>query len=247
VATVILYPAIDLKDGQCVRLLRGNMNEATVFNTSPADQAARFVRAGFSWLHVVDLNGAIEGQSMNAGAVKSILTTVSVPVQLGGGIRTLESVEAWIEAGVSRVILGTVAVRDPDLVRTAARNWPEQIAVAIDARDGRVAVEGWTGASDLDPITLARRFEDAGVAALIVTDIGRDGAMTGVSVDGVGSVADAVTIPVIASGGVASVEDIERLLARPGAPIAGAVLGRALYNGAIDPAEVLAVANRRAA
>ncbi len=244
---MILFPAIDLKDGQCVRLLRGDMNEATVFNTSPADQAAQFVKAGFSWLHVVDLNGAIEGQSMNAEAVQSILTTVSVPIQLGGGIRTLESVEAWIEAGVSRVILGTVAVRDPGLVKVAARQWPEQIAVAIDVRDGKVAVDGWTGASDLDPITLAKRFEDAGVAALIVTDIGRDGAMTGVNVEAVGAVADAVAIPVIASGGVASVRDIQNLQARFGAPIAGAVLGRALYNGAIDPAEVIAAANRKAA
>ena len=244
---MILYPAIDLKDGQCVRLLRGDMNAATVFNTSPADQAAQFVKAGFSWLHVVDLNGAIEGESRNADAVKAILTTTSAPVQLGGGIRTLESVEAWIEAGVSRVILGTVAVRDPELVKTAARNWPEQIAVAIDARDGKVAVDGWTGASDLDPITLAMRFEDAGVAALIVTDIGRDGAMTGVNVEGVGAVADAVAIPVIASGGVASVLDIKALQARPGVKIAGAILGRALYPGAIDPAEVLAVATRKAA
>jgi phosphoribosylformimino-5-aminoimidazole carboxamide ribotide isomerase len=244
---VILFPAIDLKDGQCVRLLRGDMNEATVFNLSPADQAARFAKAGFSWLHVVDLNGAIEGQSMNAEAVQAILNTVSVPVQLGGGIRTREAVEGWIEAGVSRVILGTVAVRDPALVKAAARDWPEQIAVAIDIRDGKVAVDGWTGDSDLDPITLAKRFEDAGVAALIVTDIGRDGAMTGVNVEAVGAVADAVAIPVIASGGVASVLDIEKLQARPGVRIAGAVLGRALYNGAINPAEVLAAANRKAA
>jgi phosphoribosylformimino-5-aminoimidazole carboxamide ribotide isomerase len=247
VAPVILFPAIDLKDGQCVRLLRGDMNEATVFNLSPADQAARFAKAGFSWLHVVDLNGAIEGQSMNAEAVQAILNTVSVPVQLGGGIRTREAVEGWIEAGVSRVILGTVAVRDPALVKAAARDWPEQIAVAIDIRDGKVAVDGWTGDSDLDPITLAKRFEDAGVAALIVTDIGRDGAMTGVNVEAVGAVADAVAIPVIASGGVASVLDIEKLQARPGVRIAGAVLGRALYNGAINPAEVLAAANRKAA
>jgi phosphoribosylformimino-5-aminoimidazole carboxamide ribotide isomerase len=247
VATLILYPAIDLKDGQCVRLLRGDMNAATVFNTSPGDQADQFVKAGFSWLHVVDLNGAIEGESRNAEAVKAILTTVSAPIQLGGGIRTLPAVEGWIEAGVSRVILGTVAVREPELVKIAARHWPEQIAVAIDVRDGKVAVEGWTGESDLDPITLAKRFEDAGVAALIVTDIGRDGAMTGVNVAGVGAVADAVAIPVIASGGVASVADIRALQERPGAPIAGAILGRALYNGAIKPAEVLAVANRRAA
>ena len=244
---MILSPAIDLKDGQCVRLLHGDMNKATVFNSSPADQAAQFVKAGFDWLHVVDLNGAIEGQSMNAAAVEAILGAVSVPVQLGGGIRTLAGVEAWIEAGVSRVILGTVAVRDPELVRTAARAWPEQIAVAVDVRDGKVAVDGWTGASDLDPIELSKRFEDVGVAALIVTDISRDGAMTGVNVEGVGAVADAVAIPVIASGGVASVDDIRNLQARPGEPIAGAILGRALYNGAIDPAEVIAIANRRAA
>jgi phosphoribosylformimino-5-aminoimidazole carboxamide ribotide isomerase len=247
VAPVILYPAIDLKDGQCVRLLRGDMNDATVFNTSPADQAEQFAKAGFSWLHVVDLNGAVEGQSKNAAAVQAILNTVSTPIQLGGGIRTRAAVESWIEAGVSRVILGTVAVRDPALVKAAARAWPEQIAVAIDVRDGKVAVDGWTGASDLDPITLAKRFEDVGVAALIVTDIGRDGAMTGVNVEAVGEVADAVAIPVIASGGVASVQDIRNLQARPGVKIAGAVLGRALYNGAIDPAEVLAAANRKAA
>ena len=244
---MILYPAIDLKDGQCVRVVHGDFATATVFNENPADQAAQFVKSGFDWLHVVDLNGAIEGASRNAEAVEAILSAVSVPVQLGGGIRTLEAVEAWIEAGVSRVILGTVAVRDPELVKRAAREWPEQIAVAVDVRDGKVAVDGWTGASDLDPISLSKRFEDAGVAALIVTDISRDGAMTGVNVEGVGAVADAVAIPVIASGGVASVDDIRRLQARAGAPIAGAILGRSLYNGAIKPAEVIAIANRRPA
>lgn len=244
---MILYPAIDLKDGQCVRLLHGDMAKATVFNASPADQAERFVKDGFDWLHVVDLNGAIEGASRNVAAVEAILNAVSAPVQLGGGIRTLQSIETWIEAGVTRVILGTIAVRDPELVKTAARAWPEQIAVAVDVRDGKVAVDGWTGASDLDPISLSRRFEDAGVAALIVTDISRDGAMTGVNVEGVGAVADAVAIPVIASGGVASVDDIRRLQAREGVAIAGAILGRALYSGAIIPAEVIAVANRRAA
>ena len=244
---MILYPAIDLKDGQCVRLLHGDMDKATVFNASPADQAEKFARDGFDWLHVVDLNGAIQGQSMNADAVSAILNRISIPVQLGGGIRSLEAVSLWIEAGVSRVILGTVAVKDPDLVRTAARRWPEQIAVAVDVRDGKVAVDGWTGASDLDPITLGKRFEDAGVAALIVTDISRDGAMTGVNVEAVGAVADAVSIPVIASGGVASVDDIRHLQAWPGVAVAGAVLGRALYNGAIRPAEVIAVANRKAA
>jgi phosphoribosylformimino-5-aminoimidazole carboxamide ribotide isomerase len=242
---MILYPAIDLKDGQCVRLLHGDMDKATIFNASPADQAERFVRDGFEWLHVVDLNGAIEGRPVNASAVSEILNTVSIPVQLGGGIRTFEAIEQWIEGGVSRVILGTVAVRDPDLVRRAAAAFPEQIAVAVDIRDGMVAVDGWTGASDLDAVTLSRRFEDAGVAALIVTDIGRDGALTGVNVEAVGAVADAVSIPVIASGGFASVLDIERLKARPGVPIAGAVLGRALYNGAIRPSDVLAAAQKR--
>ncbi len=242
---MILYPAIDLKDGQCVRLLHGDMDQATVFNASPADQAAQFVRAGFEWLHVVDLNGAIEGRPVNADAVGEIMRAVSIPVQLGGGIRTRPQIEHWIEAGISRVILGTVAVKDPDLVRRAAADFPEQIAVAIDIRDGMVAVEGWVGASDLDAVTLAKRFEDAGVAALIVTDIGRDGALTGVNVEAVGAVADAVNIPVIASGGFASVADIRNLKARPGVAIAGAVLGRALYNGAISPAEVLAAAQMR--
>lgn len=239
---MILYPAIDLKDGHCVRLLHGDMDKATVFNTSPANQAERFVKDGFTWLHVVDLNGAIQGKSVNTAAVQSILESVSIPVQLGGGIRTLEGVEAWIEAGVSRVILGTVAVHDPDLVRKAAKLWPEQIAVAVDVRDGKVAVDGWTGLSDLDAITLGKRFEDVGVAALIVTDISRDGALTGVNVEGVGELADAVSIPVIASGGVASVADIERLKARKGVEIAGAILGRSLYAGTIKPAEALTIA-----
>jgi phosphoribosylformimino-5-aminoimidazole carboxamide ribotide isomerase len=242
---MILYPAIDLKDGQCVRLLHGDMDQATVFNASPADQAGQFVRAGFEWLHVVDLNGAIEGRPVNADAVGEIMRAVSIPVQLGGGIRTRAQIEHWIEAGISRVILGTVAVKDPDLVRRAAADFPEQIAVAIDIRNGMVAVEGWVGASDLDAVTLAKRFEDAGVAALIVTDIGRDGALTGVNVEAVGAVADAVNIPVIASGGFASVADIRNLKARPGVAIAGAVLGRALYNGDINPAEVLTAAQMR--
>ncbi len=239
---MILYPAIDLKDGRCVRLLHGDLNKETVFNTSPADQAQQFQKQGFSWLHVVDLNGAVEGRPVNAAAVADIMNAISIPVQLGGGVRTMEAIEAWIEAGIDRVILGTVAVKDPALVKAAARQWPEQIAVAIDARDGMVATEGWIGASDLGVIELARRFEDAGVAALIVTDIGRDGAMVGVNVDQVGEVADAVSIPVIASGGIASVRDIELLKARPGVPIAGAVLGRSLYEGAVDPAQALKIA-----
>ncbi|MGE5566661.1 MAG: 1-(5-phosphoribosyl)-5-[(5-phosphoribosylamino)methylideneamino]imidazole-4-carboxamide isomerase [Parcubacteria group bacterium] len=241
-AAVILYPAIDLKDGQCVRLLHGDMDKATVFNNSPADQARQFAKDGFEWLHVVDLNGAIEGRAVNGEAVNAILNAVSIPVQLGGGVRTYEQVEAWIEAGVSRVILGTVAVENPELVKRAAREWPEQIAVAVDVKDGKVAVKGWVGASDLDAITLSRRFEDAGVAALIVTDISRDGAMTGVNVEQVGELADSVHIPVIASGGIASVRDIELLKARKGVPVAGAILGRSLYAGAIRPAEALAAA-----
>ncbi len=244
---MILYPAIDLKGGQCVRLLHGDMSKATVFSDSPADQAAAFAAAGFPWLHVVDLDGAIEGRAVNAPAVKAILNRVSLPVQLGGGVRSLEAIEAWLTAGVSRVILGTVAVSDPKLVRTAAARFPEQIAVGLDLREGKVAVKGWVETSDLTGVDLARRFEDAGVAALIVTDIGRDGAMTGPNVEVIGAVADAVAIPTIASGGMSSVADIAALQARPGTRIAGAILGRALYEGAIDPSEALFTARRRAA
>ena len=239
---MILYPAIDLKDGRCVRLLHGDLNKETVFNASPGDQALSFQSQGFNWLHVVDLNGAVEGRAVNIDAVGAILEAVSLPVQLGGGIRTLEQIATWIEAGISRVILGTVAVRDPDLVQKAARLWPEQIAVGIDARGGMVATQGWLETSDIGVVDLARKFEDAGVAALIVTDIGRDGAMTGVNVEQVGEVADAVSIPVIASGGVASIRDIEMLKTREGVPIAGCILGRSLYEGAIDPAQALTLA-----
>lgn len=241
---MILYPAIDLKDGQCVRLLHGDMDKATVFNASPVDQATEFARNGFEWLHVVDLNGAVEGRSVNSDAVQAILQGVSIPVQLGGGVRTLAAIEAWIEAGVSRVILGTVAVRDPGMVKTAAREWPEQIAVGVDVREGKVAVQGWTEGTDLDAVDLARRFEDAGVATLVVTDIDRDGDLSGANVEAFGAVADAVSIPVIAAGGLASVEDIRRLRARKGVPIAGAVLGRSLYAGAIKPGEALDAASR---
>ncbi|MEW6596615.1 MAG: 1-(5-phosphoribosyl)-5-[(5-phosphoribosylamino)methylideneamino]imidazole-4-carboxamide isomerase [Pseudomonadota bacterium] len=243
-APVILYPAIDLKGGRCVRLVRGDMNAATVFNDDPADQARSFVRDGFTWLHVVDLDAAVSGSSVNEAAVAAILSTVGVPVQLGGGVRTLQAVERWLEAGVSRVIIGTAAVTDPDLVREAAARYPEQVAVAVDVRDGKVAVQGWTGASDLGAVELSKRFEDAGVAALIVTDIGRDGTLTGVNVEAVGEVADALSIPVIASGGVAGLDDILKLKARPGAPIAGAVLGKSLYAGTLKPAEALAAARR---
>lgn len=239
---MILYPAIDLKDGQCVRVLRGDLGAATVFNSSPADQAQRFVNDGFHWIHVIDLNGAVEGHAVNADAVRAVLGAVSIPVQLGGGIRSIADIERWIEAGVSRVILGTVAVREPQIVREAARLWPEQIAVSVDVRAGKVAVQGWTEDSDLDAVTVAKRFEDAGVAAMIVTDIDRDGALLGFNVEVFGAIADAVAIPVIAAGGLASVDDITRLKARKGAPIAGAVLGRALYTGGITPAQALAVA-----
>jgi phosphoribosylformimino-5-aminoimidazole carboxamide ribotide isomerase len=239
-ATMILYPAIDLKDGQCVRVVHGDFATATVFNEDPADQAKTWVKAGFEWLHVIDLNGSAEGRAVNGSAVESILKSVSIPVQLGGGIRTLANIEGWIEAGVSRVILGTIAVRDPELVEKAARRWPEQVAVSVDVRKGKVAVQGWLEDSGLDALTVARRFEDVGVSALIVTDIDRDGALMGFNVDAFGAVADALSIPVIAAGGLASVKDIEALRARKGTPIAGAVLGRALYAGTILPAEALA-------
>jgi phosphoribosylformimino-5-aminoimidazole carboxamide ribotide isomerase len=241
-AAMILYPAIDLKDGQCVRVVRGDLATATVFNTNPARQAEAWVAAGFRWIHVVDLNGSVEGQVVNGEAVEAILKAVSIPVQLGGGIRSLADVERWIDRGVSRVILGTAAVRDPGLVKTAARHWPEQVAVSVDVRGGKVAVEGWTQDTGMDAVTVAKRFEDAGVCSLIVTDIDRDGALLGFNVEVFGALADAVSIPVIAAGGLASVKDIERLVERPGTPIAGAVLGRALYTGSITPVEALAAA-----
>jgi len=239
---MILYPAIDLKDGQCVRVVHGDFATATVFNEDPADQAKTWVKAGFDWLHVIDLNGSAEGRAVNGAAVESILKSVSIPVQLGGGIRTLANIEGWIEAGVSRVILGTVAVRDPELVKKAAKEWPEQVAVSVDVRKGKVAVQGWLEDSGLDALTVAKRFEDVGVSALIVTDIDRDGALMGFNVDAFGAVADALSIPVIAAGGLANVKDIEALRARKGVPIAGAVLGRALYAGTILPGEALLAA-----
>ena len=239
---MILYPAIDLKDGQCVRVLHGDLSTATVFNASPANQARVWADSGFHWIHVVDLNGAVQGRAINAQAVEAILEATSTPVQLGGGIRSLKDIERWIEAGISRVILGTVAVTQPRIVLEAAKHWPEQIAVSVDVRGGKVATQGWTQSSDLDAVTVAKRFEDAGVGALIITDIDRDGTVMGFNVEAFGAIADAVSIPVIAAGGLASVDDIVRLKARKGAPIAGAVLGRALYNGAIIAAEALKVA-----
>ncbi len=239
---MILYPAIDLKDGQCVRVVHGDFATATVFNDNPANQAEQFARAGFDWLHVIDLNGSAEGRPVNAAAVEAILEAVSLPVQLGGGIRSLERIEAWIEAGVSRVILGTVAVRDPALVKEAAKRWPEQIAVSVDVRKGQVAVQGWLEDTGLDALTVARRFEDVGVSALIITDIDRDGSLQGFNVEVFGAVADAVAIPVIAAGGLTTTADILALRARKGAPIAGAVLGRAIYAGTITAREAIAAA-----
>ena len=235
---MILYPAIDLKDGQCVRLLRGDMDAATVFGDDPAAQARAFADAGAQWLHLVDLNGAFAGAPVNAPAVEAILAAVGVPCQLGGGIRDMATIEAWLAKGIARVILGTVAVEDPELVRTAARAHPGRVAVGIDARKGRVATRGWAEETDLDATDLARRFEDAGVAAIIYTDIDRDGAMAGPNVAATAALARAVSVPVIASGGVASLADLIAL--RDAGGIAGAISGRALYDGALDLRAALA-------
>ena len=238
---MILYPAIDLKDGAAVRLLRGEMGQATLYNPDPAAQARDFAAAGFDWLHLVDLNGAFEGQPVNAAAVEAILAAVDLPVQLGGGIRDLATVERWLSAGVRRVILGTAAVKTPALVTEACRAFPGQIAVGIDARAGRVAVEGWAEESDLQAVELARRFEDSGVAVIIYTDIERDGALSGVNVDATAALAAAISVPVIASGGVSSLDDLAALMAVPEPGIAGAICGRALYDGRIDPKSAMAL------
>ncbi|MDR6872331.1 phosphoribosylformimino-5-aminoimidazole carboxamide ribotide isomerase [Bosea sp. BE125] len=237
---MILFPAIDLKDGQCVRLKQGDMGQATVFNDDPAAQAAAFQAQGFHWLHVVDLDGAFAGKPMNAAAVEAILARVAFPVQLGGGIRDMATVEGWLKKGVRRVIIGTAAVRDPGFVKEAAKAFPGQVAVGIDARDGYVAVEGWAETSALAADDLGRRFEDAGVAAIVYTDIARDGMLQGINWDGTIALAKALTIPVIASGGLASMADIERLCAPDAAILEGAITGRALYDGRIDPAAALA-------
>ena len=238
---MILYPAIDLKGGQCVRLKLGDMAQATVFNGDPAAQAAIFERQGFVYLHVVDLDGAFAGKPMNAQAVDRILGAVRMPVQLGGGIRDVRTLEAWLGKGVARAIIGTAAVRDPGFVREAARKHPGKVAVGIDARDGFVAVEGWAERSELSAAELGRRFEDAGVAAIIYTDIARDGVLAGLNIEATLALADAVAIPVIASGGLASLDDVKRLLQPDCAKLAGAITGRALYDGRLDAAEALAL------
>lgn len=229
---MILYPAIDLKDGQCVRLLKGEMEAATVFGDDPAAQARAFEAAGADWVHLVDLNGAFAGRPVNAEAVEAILAAVTIPAQLGGGIRDMATIEAWLDKGLSRVILGTVAVEDPDLVRAAARAFPGRVAVGLDAREGRVATRGWAEETDMQVVDLAKAFEDAGIAAIIYTDIERDGAMAGPNVAATEALARAVRVPVIASGGVSSLADLIRL--RDTGVISGAISGRALYDGAID-------------
>ena len=237
---MILYPAIDLKDGNCVRLYKGEMDQATVFNDNPAAQAQAFVDAGCEWLHLVDLNGAFAGEPVNAAPVEEILKTVNVPAQLGGGIRDLATIETWLEKGLSRVILGTVAVENPTLVKQAAKKFEGHVAVGIDARGGKVATRGWAEETDVEVTELARQFEDAGVAAIIYTDINRDGAMQGPNVEATAALANAVSIPVIASGGVSSLEDL-KALKESGAALNGAISGRALYDGAIDLAEAISL------
>jgi len=244
---MILFPAIDLKDGNCVRLRQGEMDRATVFNADPTAQAKAFEAQGFPWLHLVDLDGAFAGKPVNAIAVAEILKAVEIPVQLGGGIRNLAIIEAWLKEGVSRVILGTAAVRDPYLVDEAAREFPGRIAVGIDARNGMVAIEGWAEESEMSALDLTQRIEDAGISAIIYTDIARDGVLTGLNLDAAAALARATSIPVIASGGLASIEDVKRLLRPEYSILAGAVAGRALYDGRLNSGEALALiaAHRR--
>jgi phosphoribosylformimino-5-aminoimidazole carboxamide ribotide isomerase len=240
---MILYPAIDLKDGQCVRLLKGEMDAATVFSDNPAAQARAFQDAGAQWVHLVDLNGAFAGEPVNGSAVEAILSALDVPAQLGGGIRDMATIEAWLAKGLARVILGTVAVEDPDLVRDAAKAFPGQIAVGLDAREGRVATRGWAEETDIQVTDLARKFEDAGIAAIIYTDINRDGAMAGPNLPATEALARAVDVPIIASGGVSSMADLRALKAT--GVISGAISGRALYDGAIDLAEALTMLDNK--
>jgi phosphoribosylformimino-5-aminoimidazole carboxamide ribotide isomerase len=241
VEAVILFPAIDLKDGRCVRLEQGDMSRATVFNLDPASQAAKFAAQGFEYLHVVDLDGAFAGKPMNAHAVEAMLAAVTMPVQLGGGIRDLKTIEAWLSKGVARVIIGTAAVRDPELVKSAARKFPNRVAVGLDARDGRVAVEGWAETSEVKALEIAGRFEDAGVAAIVFTDIARDGLLKGLNLDATIALAERISIPVIASGGLASIDDVRALLEPRAKKLAGAIAGRALYDGRLDPEAALSL------
>ena len=236
---MILFPAIDLKDGKCVRLKLGDMRQATIYNDSPAAQALAFESQGFQWLHVVDLDGAFDGQSVNGAAVDAILRATKNPVQLGGGIRTMADIERWLSRGLSRVILGTAAVREPDLVKEACRRFPDKIAVGIDAKGGMVAVEGWVVSSSLGVIELAKKFEGVGVAAIIYTDIERDGILEGINWESTLALANAVSIPVIASGGLASIEDVKRMMQPDARKLEGAITGRALYDGRLDAAEAL--------
>lgn len=236
---MILFPAIDLKDGQCVRLIRGLMEEATVFNDDPADQARAFEKAGFEYLHLVDLNGAFEGKPVNAAAVEEILKTISIPAQLGGGIRDLATIEAWLTKGIARVIIGTAAVKNPALVIEACKLFPGRIAVGLDAKDGLVATEGWADVSELTVLEMANRFENAGVAAIIYTDIERDGVLKGLNMPATVALANAISIPVIASGGLSSMADIKALIDAKCPGLEGAISGRALYDGRLDPAEAI--------
>jgi phosphoribosylformimino-5-aminoimidazole carboxamide ribotide isomerase len=238
---VILFPAIDLKNGQCVRLEQGDLARATVFNLDPAAQAKSFLAQGFEYLHVVDLDGAFAGKPMNAQAVETMLKAVTMPLQLGGGIRDLKTVEAWLAKGVARVIIGTAAVRDPELVKNAARKFPGRVAVGLDARDGKVAVEGWAETSQVTALEIAERFEDAGVAAIIFTDIARDGLLKGLNLDATLALAERISIPVVASGGLASIEDVRAMLTPRAKKLAGAIVGRALYDGRLDAAAALAL------
>ncbi len=239
---MIIFPAIDLKEGQAVRLQQGDMARATVFNADPAAQAKAFEDQGFEYLHIVDLDGAFAGKPVNGDAVDNILKTISMPVQLGGGIRNMTTIEGWLGRGIDRVIIGTAAVRDPELVRAASRQFPGRVAVGLDARDGKVAVEGWAEtSSEVTVLDIAQRFEDAGVAAIIYTDIARDGLLQGLNLDATIELAEAVNTPVIASGGLASIEDVKQMLQPRAKKLAGAIAGRALYDGRLDAAEALAL------